>query len=378
MEFEPSQDQTMVRDLARSILDKEMSPERAKAAEAGADGFDRELWATFAEAGLLGLAVPEAFGGMGLGVCELASLLIEVGRATAPLPVLPTLVLGGTALHRFGTDQQQQRWLPRLAKGELLLSAALSSGVASEPGTPAIKASSDGEGWRLEGSTGELAAAAVAERILVPASTDRGPAIFLLDPQASGVTLSSAQTSSGTSLSTLELSAVAIGADDLLGGRLEGTEEALAWLHAVALASVAALQLGVCERALEMTTAYVREREQFGVPIGTFQAVQHRAADCYIDLECMRWTLWRAVCRLNEGLEVTNEALVAKFWAAEAGARITDAALHLHAGIGVDTDYPIHRYFLWSRALGLCLGSASRQLAGLGQRMAANPPELPA
>jgi alkylation response protein AidB-like acyl-CoA dehydrogenase len=140
------------------------------------------------------------------------------------------------------------------------------------------------------------------------------------------------------------------------------------------LVALGAMQVGVCERALELTSAYVRERVQFGVPIGSFQAVQHRLADCYIDVEAMRWVTWRAAWRLAERRSAAREALVAKFWAAEGGARVTAAAQHLHGGVGVDVDYPVHRYFLAAKALELALGGATQQLARLGRDIARTPP----
>jgi 3-oxocholest-4-en-26-oyl-CoA dehydrogenase beta subunit len=118
----------------------------------------------------------------------------------------------------------------------------------------------------------------------------------------------------------------------------------------------------------------VRERIQFGVSIGSFQSVQHRAADCWIDLQAMRWTAWRAAVRLVEGQDVTRDTAVAKFWAAEGGSRIANAAQHLHGGMGVDVDYPVHRYFLWSKALELSLGSATPHLARLGRALAQSQP----
>jgi alkylation response protein AidB-like acyl-CoA dehydrogenase len=138
------------------------------------------------------------------------------------------------------------------------------------------------------------------------------------------------------------------------------------------------MQLGVSEKALEMTARYVRERVQFGVPIGSFQAVQHRLADCYIDLESMRWTAWRAVERIAAGLPSTRETAVAKFWCAEGGARIAAACQHLHGGIGVDLDYPIHRYFLRSKTLELALGGATPHLVRLGRDLATSTPAEPA
>jgi alkylation response protein AidB-like acyl-CoA dehydrogenase len=118
----------------------------------------------------------------------------------------------------------------------------------------------------------------------------------------------------------------------------------------------------------------VKERVQFGVPIGSFQAVQQREADGFIDLEAMRWTLWQAAWRLASGLPAEREAAVAKFWAAEGGSRIANASLHLHGGLGSDVDYPIHRYFLWSKALELAGGGASATLASLGRELARTSP----
>ena len=148
----------------------------------------------------------------------------------------------------------------------------------------------------------------------------------------------------------------------------------LRWLHDRATVAVCATQIGVCERAIEITAGYARERVQFGVPIGSFQAVQHRMADCLIDLESIRWTTWRAISRLARGLPAAREAAVAKFWAAEGGAHIASASQHLHAGLGVDLDYPIHRYFLWSKSLELELGAATAQLVRLGGDMARTGP----
>jgi alkylation response protein AidB-like acyl-CoA dehydrogenase len=146
----------------------------------------------------------------------------------------------------------------------------------------------------------------------------------------------------------------------------------LRWIHERATVAVCATQIGVCERALEITAEYARERVQFGVPIGSFQAVQHRCADCLIDLESIRWTTWRAVSRLARGLPAAREATVAKFWAADGGARIAST---VHAGLGVDLDYPIHRYFLWAKSLELELGAAAPQLVRLGRDMARTGPQ---
>jgi alkylation response protein AidB-like acyl-CoA dehydrogenase len=134
--------------------------------------------------------------------------------------------------------------------------------------------------------------------------------------------------------------------------------------------ALCALGVGVAERALELTASYVSQRQQFGRPLGSFQAVQQRAADAYIDVEVMRQTMWQAAWRLAEGLEASREVAIAKFWAAEGGHRVTATAQHLHGGMGVDVDYPLHRYTLWSKWIELSFGGAAHQLARMGEALA--------
>jgi alkylation response protein AidB-like acyl-CoA dehydrogenase len=227
----------------------------------------------------------------------------------------------------------------------------------------------------LEGQKHFVPAVHLAERILVPAATPDGGGLFLVDPHADGVDLTGHRTSSGDRLYTVTLSGVRVTARDLLGGSARSGGQRASWIYERALVAICATQLGVSEKALEITSNYVREREQFGVPIGSFQAVQHRSADCFIDLTAMRWVTWRAIWKLAHGMPATRDTAVAKFWAAEGGCRIANAAQHLHGGIGVDVDYPLHRYFVWSKALELSLGGATPHLVQLGQDMARSGPQ---
>jgi 3-oxocholest-4-en-26-oyl-CoA dehydrogenase beta subunit len=374
MDFNFSDNQITVRDLARGILEKEVTQDRVKAVVTQADWCDHALWSTLAQAGLLGITVPEDLGGMGFGIVEACMLLHEVGRVVAPIPVIPTVVLGGLAIAWLGTEAQKKEWLVPLAEGRTMLTAALAEAGADAPSVPATTARKDGAGWLLDGEKRCVPAAHLAQRVVVPAATDRGVGMFLIDPRADGVFLMRQLTSTGEPLSTLQLANVRVGARDLLSGSADAGSERLQWLYECALVATCAMQVGVCERTVELASAYVRDRVQFGVPIGSFQAVQHRLADCYIDLDAMRWVTWRAAWKLSQGAPALRETAVAKFWAAEAGARIATAAMHVHGGIGVDVDYPIHRYFLWSKALELSLGGATPHLARLGQDMARTGP----
>ena len=172
----------------------------------------------------------------------------------------------------------------------------------------------------------------------------------------------------GDTEASLELENAAVGADRLLGGA-----EVLPFLITRQTLGVTATQLGVVERALELTAEYAKTREQFGRPIGSFQAVAQRLADAYIDVEALRLTTFEAAWRLTEGLPASVELATAKFWAADAGHRVAHTAVHVHGGMGIDTDGPLHRYFVAAKRNEFALGSATAQLRRIGADLAATP-----
>ena len=375
MDFSFTEEQEAIRALAAEILGAEMSQERLRAAEREPDWIDAALWQKLAEANLLGVAIPEAYGGMGMGFLELCVLLEQVGRAVAPGPWLATLVHGALPLAEFGTEAQKQAWLPRVAAGQARLAAVLADAGFAEGAPPATRARARGAGFVLDGAKRAVAGAGSADLLLVPASDERGVGIYLVERGAAGLSLSASITSTGEPLFDVTLSGVACrgGRPARRAGCRRRRDPAPGYAPR-ALTALAALQVGVSERALRITADYVKERVQFGVPIGSFQAVQHREADCFIDLEAMRWTLWRAAWRLAAGLPAERDAAVATFWAAEGGSRIANASLHLHGGLGSDVDYPIHRHFLWSKTLELSGGGAGATLARLGRELARTGP----
>jgi alkylation response protein AidB-like acyl-CoA dehydrogenase len=370
VDFAFSPEQEALRELARAIFADHLGPERLRALEAAGTWYDDACWQALARARLLGVAIPEAHGGSGLGLVELGLVLEEAGRAVAPLPLVPTLVLGALPLAAFGSPEQQQRWLPAVADGGAVLSAALVELGSDDPAAPATVARADGAGWRLEGVKVCVPAAERAARILVPARTGEGAVgVFLVDPRGAGVAVERQILTHGEPHGRLVLAGAPVEAADVLGDP-RGGAAVVRWIEARALAAYAVLQVGVCERALRMAAEYTSGREQFGRPIGSFQAVHQRAADAYIDLEAMRLTAWEAIDRLAHDEPADDAVAVAKFWAAEGGQHVAVAAQHLHGGIGVDVDYPLHRYFLWAKHLELVLGAASQQLARLGARLA--------
>jgi 3-oxocholest-4-en-26-oyl-CoA dehydrogenase beta subunit len=362
VDFTLSEEREAVRDLAAQVFRGQATVERVKEVERGDERVDRDLWRALADAGLLALAVPESHGGSGLGLIELCLLLEQQGRRVAPVPLWPTLVLGALPLAEFGTADQQGRWLPGVATGDVVLTAALAELGANDPFRPSVRAARHGDGWHLDGSKPAVPAAHVADRVLVPATVDGGSAVFLVDPTGPGVERAVAETTDRTKSAHLTLTGAP--------GEPLGDERVLSWMVDRALVGLCALQVGVAEGALRMAADYTSQRHQFGRPLSTFQGVALKAADAYIDTEAMRVTLWQAAWRLTAGLDAGREVMVAKWWAAEGGQRVVHITQHLHGGMGADVDYPVHRYFLWGKQIEVTLGGASAQLARLGRALA--------
>ncbi len=368
MDFSFSEDQETIRELARQILSDQTSPARAKELEDNGEWYDRKLWAALAEANLTALCLPEAIGGGGCGFFELVLVLEEAGRSLAPVPLLPTLALAGLPIAEFGTPEQRERWLAPVANAEGILTAAFHETGSQLPGQPRVSARRDGDGWRLYGEKICVPAAHLAQAMLVPARSDEGVVVLVLEPTAEGVRLERQITTNREPQSRLVLDGAR--AADVIGNAGNGAA-IVEWTLERGTAALCAQQLGVAIEALRRTAEYTSQRKQFGRPIATFQGVALRAADAFIDLEAMRTTLWQAAWRLSEGLPAEAEVACAKWWACTAGHRVAHTAQHLHGGIGSDIDYPIHRYMLWAKQAELTLGGASTQVAKLGRLLVA-------
>ncbi|MGE2721206.1 acyl-CoA dehydrogenase family protein [Mycolicibacterium celeriflavum] len=368
MDFTFTEEQETVAKVARQLFEQRATPEHLTELEAGEVRYDAALWAELASADLLGIALPESVGGSGGGFLELGVLLSEVGYSVAPVPVYATLVLGADTIARHGDSELQRRWLPGVVDGSTQLTAALVEPGRSDPTAPRTTARADGQGWRLTGAKELVPAAQIASAIVVSATTDDGPGLFVVETDDTGVDVTAAPTTNGEPFADVELT-------DAIGSRL--TERAdgdiVRALYIRALVGLCAMQIGVADRALKLAASYTSEREQFGRPIGSFQAVQQRLADAFIDTEAIRWTTWHAAWLIAAGRPAEREAAIAKFWAAEAGARVTASAQQVHGGMGIDVTYPLSRYFLWAKQIELALGSASQQLSRLGNAYAEGP-----
>jgi 3-oxocholest-4-en-26-oyl-CoA dehydrogenase beta subunit len=358
MDFTFSEEQETVAKVARDLFERRATPERLTELEAGDVRYDAALWKELADADLLGIALPESVGGSGRGFLELGLLLAEVGWSVAPVPVYATLLLGADSIARYGTDEQRQRYLPDVIAGTRLLTAAITEPNRSDPTAPVTTARPDGAGWRIDGVKELVPAAQIADVAVVSATEG----LFLVDLRGHGVTVTPAPTIGGEPHADIRF-------DGVSAERL-GTGGDVAALYDRALVGLCAIQLGVTERALRVAATYTSGREQFGRPIGSFQAVQQRMADAFIDVEAIRWTTWHAAWLLSEGRPADRAARIAKFWAAEAGQRVVATAQQVHGGIGIDVTYPLSRYFRWGKHNELALGPATPQLAYLARTYA--------
>ncbi|WP_433872984.1 acyl-CoA dehydrogenase family protein [Saccharopolyspora sp. CA-218241] len=359
MDFALDEEWATAAELAREIFADHATAERLRAVEERPDRIDEALWAQLGRAGLLGSVLDEDVGGAGLGLGGLCALLREQGRAVAPVPLWPSAV-AALAVARWGADRQRAALLPGVADGSVRLTAALEEFGPAPPAAPACAAEEDGSRWRLTGEKAVVPAPFGADRVLVSATTGRGPGLFLIAAGGAGIGWQRCETTDRDVAGHLRLdgaSAEAVGAPG--GG---APAEVLRW----ASVALSALQLGVAEGALDRAAGYVREREQFGRPLGSLQAVQHQLADCYVEVDALRVAVWRAVSAVVAGERAVEAVLVAKWWAGHGGLNVVHRVQHVHGGIGVDIDYPVHRYFLRGKQLAGTLGGPSAVLAELG------------
>ncbi|WP_248959298.1 acyl-CoA dehydrogenase family protein [Sphaerisporangium perillae] len=373
MDFAYTEDQRELVRLARRILTDRVTHESLTELESRGTGrFDRELWATLAEAGLIGIALPADLGGGGYGPLEQCLVLEEAGRVLAPVPLYATAVLGAWPIATFGTPEQRETWVGPAVRGERVLTAAL----AGPAGAPEVTARRTRDGWRLRGVRTGVPAATVADLVLVPA----GERLFLVPAGTEGMSITPQRTTAKEITGLVHLD-VSLPYDAVLG---EPGDEApggpagmVARSRDMAMLGLCALQLGVTSRALAAAAEYTGRRHQFNRPIGSFQAVGHRLADCHIDVEAIRLTMWQAAWLLSaeDGLagRAAEAVATAKFWAADGGHRVAHAVVHVHGGMGIAEEYFVHRYFLHAKQIEFALGGATAQALRLGDMLASDP-----
>ena len=370
MNFTISEEQQSAQQLAQQILSDFTDVDNLKVIEQQQENFDIGLWQALAKAGLLGLDIAEDQGGTGLGFYSLTTLCEEVGRTVAPVPIIPVLVSAAGTLRRFASDTQKDQWLPGIASGATLISAALEEYNNDDPTTPSCSAQKMEGGYSISGTKICVSQAPSAARILLSAQTTEGIVVALVDPRAAGVTLNAQIVTTGETRHELVMAKVQVPTEDIVAIGSEALA-AMDWAHLATRTALAAMAVGLCDKMMRITGQYTSEREQFGRPIATFQAVSHRVADCYIDVECLRLVTQQAASLINEGHPAKDAVQIAKIWCGNVTHRVSQASQHCHGGTGVDRDYPLFRYCQWARQIELTSGSSAQLTGELGQTICA-------
>ncbi|WP_406060029.1 acyl-CoA/acyl-ACP dehydrogenase [Streptomyces sp. NBC_01077] len=375
MDFTFTEEQQAAVEAAKAVFSgvtPDAIPSPALTPGAVAEDLDRPLWSRLAAADLLGLVVSPDHGGGGLDPVALCLVLRESARVLARVPLLETSAVAMT-VDRYAPPTTAADLLPRVSRGELVLTAASQGRTGHDPAERAVTARRDGTGWILDGLQTAVPWAHGADIIAVPAHTPDGDTVLALVPRThDGLVLTAQYSTSGELLAELRLDAVRLDSTHVID-----SEGAWDWLRGLLTTGTCALALGLGEAVLTMTSQYTGKREQFGHPVATFQAVAVQTADRYIDLRAMEVTLWQAAWRLAGGAEAAlpaaGDIAVAKIWASEGVRRVVQTAQHLHGGFGADTDYPLHRYHAWAKHLELSLGPAAAHEEALGDLLAAHP-----
>lgn len=387
MDFTLPETATAVRDLAADIATKISSDDRVAALEASSAPLDDQLWRELASAGLLALELPEALAGDIAGdltTVENTTVAEQLGRRLARVPFGQHATAAGPLLARHAAVSLTSDLLPRLADGTLIATVAVEEDLGDDTLCPTATLTRSEHGYVLRGTKINVPFAAAAGLLLITATDGDGAAVAVVDATANGITVTETRTTGLTPMYLLELSDVAV--DD--AHVLHGADVVSDLVDRLTLA-LCAEQSGVLAAALEATASYAREREQFGRPIGSFQAVAQRLADGYIDVSALSLTTTQASWMLaqcdaqpaadvgrsavGDHAEVSAAIATAKFWAAESGHRVAHTAVHVHGGVGLDTSHPTHRYFLRAKQNEFTLGSASTALRRLGDTLAADP-----
>lgn len=366
MDFGLSDEQHQLKESARAFLSGECPTTFLRKAMASDDGYPRELYAHIAKLGWTGLIVPEKFGGAGLGMLDMAMILEEGGYAAMPGPFLFSSALAAGALKLGGSDQLNSKWLTAIAEGKAIGTVAVVESAGSID-TRDIKAvaTKDGAGWRLDGAKMFVPYANIADFIVVAAKNDAGEiCLFVVETKSPGVTIRSLKNLDLTRrVSSVELNRAP--ADQLVGGA-----DLFAKLIDVAAVAIAADSLGGTERALEMAVDYSKVREQFGKPIGSFQALKHAAAEIVADVEPARAMLWYAAYAQDTGAaDASRTAAMAKARLCDIYSRGTDRAVLMHGGIGFTWEHDMHLWFKRARFNESCFGSPAfhrERVAALG------------
>lgn len=367
MAFVLTEEQQMLRDSAKSFAEEKLPVAQLRALRAGgaADGFDRAAWEEMASLGFVGVLVPETFGGSDFGYVGLGQVLEAQGRTIAATPLLSTAMIGAAALVMYGSDRQKADYLPKLAAGDLITALAVDEGAHHTPGNIAFVAKKTAGGYELSGEKRYVVDGGAASLLIVAARTSGQPGdvvgvtLFFVPADTAGVTRAGLKTLDAHAAANIAFANVRVGADAVLGP-VDGGHAILEALLDRARIGLAAEMLGASDAAFEMTSDYLKVRKQFGQLIGSFQAIQHRAAIMFTELELTRSCVAAALDALDSGANTVAElASLAKARAAETLHLISNETVQMHGGIGMTDAHDSGLYMKRARVLEALYGGES-------------------
>lgn len=353
-----NEEQMMLRDSARTFLAENAPIAQLRQLRDSRDaaGFAGNTWSAFAELGYAGVAVPEAHGGTGLGAVEIGVLMEQIGRHLSALPFLSSGVVAARLLQVAGSAAQQAAWLPRVASGEAIATLAVDEGVKHRPEASALRAERKDDGWVLAGTKTFVPDGHVASLLLVAARTDDGLALFAVPRDTAGVQVERTPMTDAHNAARVLLIDVTLPGDARLPG---GNEAALQQALDYGRAAAAAELLGIADEVFERTLDYLKQRKQFGKLIGEFQALQHRAAILYVDIELARAALAKALQTLDTAPEKAAEAVaIAKAKCGTAATLAVQEGVQMHGGMGMTDQLDFGLFMKRARVLQELYGDA--------------------
>jgi alkylation response protein AidB-like acyl-CoA dehydrogenase len=354
-----TEDQELIRSTARDVLAGRVATAGVAAVAGDAAGFSADLWKEMVELGWTGLAVPEAYGGVGEGFLEACLLLEEMGAAQVPSPFLHTVACGAAAIEWHGSAEQRERWLRGVVEGRTIAyaRAAPRAGWGTDGST--VTATASGDRYVLDGTARFVPFAHVADDLLVVAATGDALTAFLVDGAAAGLTHERLGVVGPNVENDIRLAGVAVPADRVLGP-VGGGAAVAGTAAAFGAAATCAEMVGGAQRVLDRTVEYATQREQFGRPIGGFQAVQHHCADMAIDVLTARFIAFEAIWRLTApgaaADEVALTVSVAKSWVSDAYQRVCAIGHQVHGAIGFTAEHDLHHYLQHATSTALAFG----------------------
>jgi alkylation response protein AidB-like acyl-CoA dehydrogenase len=367
VDFALNEQQEMMQTLARDFLTTEFSDKVLRAMAADDKGYTTELWKKLVETNLLGLSIPEEYGGVG-DFLDLVVVLEEMGRACFIGPFFSSVVLGASTIITAGSEEQKQTYLPGIAEGNTIITLALAeeSGKysADSVSTTAVQKGND---YVLNGKKLFVTDASAADYLICAAAMGRGISLFIVENNAPGVKCTSLKTISGDKQSEVAFDNVITSGDSVLGELDKGWQYMEKVLQKANIARCAEM-VGLAQQALNISLDYARERIAFGHPIGAFQSIQHRCADMLIDVDGSRFATYQAAWRINEGLPAGREVAIAKSWVGQACRRVMHSAHQVHGAIGFTEDHILHFYTKKARYSEFSFGDVDDNLEKLASQ----------